>query len=796
MEPMLGAFGEVLRSLTFHEPRIGVVSLLSGVAGDPAVSSAGYWVRHAREAVRFADGMRAAAGAGCATFLELGPDGVLAGMGRDCVPDAAWVPSVRANRPEAFAVLEAAARVAVRGARVDWASLVPGGRVVDLPTYAFQHERFWLEYENPQHRASSGPDWRYQIQWTPVTDPAAPGFLSGTWLALVPPTPVPDPWVAAVTGGLAAAGARAEVLPVSPGIGRDELATLLAVVGEPAGVLSLLALADGPAVNAVVPAGLAVTTALTQALGDVGWHAPLWCVTREVVHTAADEEQAMIWGLGRVAALEHAGRWGGLVDLPATLSPAVSRRLAAVLNGATGEDQIAVRADGLYARRLTAVTEPPAPGTGAWEPAGTVLITGGTGRLGAHVARWLAARGARDLLLTSRSGPEAPGAAGLVAELAELGASVTVAACDVADAAALAALLATIPADRPLGAVFHAAGRIVTADLDATTTETMAEVLAGKVAGARNLTAQVGAVDRFVLFSSIAGVWGSGGHAAYAPANAHLDALAERRRAAGQHALAIAWGPWADGGMSAGAGTAREAARHGLPAMETSAALGALQSALDSGLPCVTVADVDWSRFVPVFTSTRPSRLFTALTGSVDAEPDGEAGPWLGRLRGRPGPERDAELLALVRHEVALTLGHCDDRAVDTDQAFRDLGLDSLAAVELRDRVAGGTGLTLASSLVFDHPTVQALARHLAGELGPDGGDPVATVLSRLDQLETAVAELDGGYAVREFVEPRLQALIARLAGRTGDQRKAVTDQLRAASVEDLYAFVDQELGR
>jgi acyl transferase domain-containing protein/acyl carrier protein len=796
MEPMLAAFGEVLRSLTFHEPRIGLLSLLSGVAGDPAVSSADYWVRHAREAVRFADGMRAAAGAGCATFLELGPDGVLAGLGRDCVPDAAWVPSVRANRPEAFAVLEAAARVAVRGAGVDWASLVPGGHLIDLPTYAFQHERFWLEHDNPQHGDSNGPDWRYQVQWTPLADPATQAFLAGTWLVLVPATPDPDAWARTVTDGLAAAGARTDVLPVPPGTGRDELAPLLADAGEPAGVLSLLALADGPAANAVVPEGLAVTMALAQALGDVGWDAPLWCVTREAVHTAADEEQAMIWGLGRVAALEYSRRWGGLVDLPATLSPAVGRRLAAVLTGATGEDQVAVRSDGLYARRLTAVTEPPAPDTGVRELAGTVLITGGTGGLGAHVARWLAGRGARDLLLTSRSGTEALGAADLVAELAGLGASATVAACDVAAADALAALLATIPADRPLGAVFHVAGRIVTTDLDAMTTEAMAQVLAGKVAGARNLAAQVGAVDRFVLFSSVAGVWGSGGHAAYASANAYLDALAERRTAVGQHALAIAWGPWADGGMSAGPGTAREAARHGLPAMETSAALGALRSALDSGLPCVTVADVDWTRFAPLFTSTRPSRLFTALTGSADAEPDGQAGPWLGRLRGRPGPERGAELLALIRHAAALTLGHSDDRAVETDQAFRDLGFDSMAAVELRDRVAGGTGLTLPSSLVFDHPTVQALARHLAGELGPDDGDPVAAVLSQLDQLEAAVGGLDGGDAVRELVQPRLQALLARLAGRTGHPTEAVADYLRAATVEDLYTFVDQEFGR
>jgi len=149
-----------------------------------------------------------------------------------------------------------------------------------------------------------------------------------------------------------------------------------------------------------------------------------------------------------------------------------------------------------------------------------------------------------------------------------------------------------------------------------------------------------------------------------------------------------------------------------------------------------------------------------------------------------------------VRHEVALTIGHVDDRAVEIDQAFRNLGFDSMAAVELRDRIATGTGLTLASSLVFDHPTVQSLARHLAGELGPDGGDPVATVLAQLDELEAAMAGLAGGDAVRESIEPRLQALLAGLSRPVGHSAEAVADHLRTASVEDLYAFVDQEFGR
>ncbi|MFV2109765.1 type I polyketide synthase [Micromonospora sp. LOL_015] len=795
MEPMLAAFGDALRSLTFHQPRIPVLSLLSATVGDPAVATADYWVRHAREAVRFGDGIRAAQEAGCTTFLELGPDAVLAGMGRESLPDAAWIPSVRATRPEALAVLDAAARVAVRGAAIDWAALLPGGRTVDLPTYAFQHERFWLEYD-AQPRVPASSARRYRVGWTPVPDPGTPVLLAGTWLVVVPAalTAERDSWARTVTEGLAATGARTELLTIPPGSARADLASLLTTAGDAAGVLSLLALADPG--DAAAPAGLALTMALVQALGDTGRDAPLWCVTREAVHTAADEDQAMIWGLGRVAALEYPGRWGGLADLPALLSPAAGRRLAAVLAGATGEDQVAVRSDGLYARRLIAVPEPPDPDTGVWEPAGTVLITGGTGGLGAHVARWLAGHGARDLLLTSRSGPAAPGTAELVAELAALGATATVAACDVADADALAALLATVPADRPLGSVFHAAGRIETMAFDATTPDLLAEVLAGKVAGARNLNAMAGAVDRFVLFSSVAGVWGSGGHAAYAAANAYLDALAERRRAAGLPALAIAWGPWADGGMSAGPDTVREAARHGLPVMPTTDALGDLRAALDSGLPCVTVADVTWDRFAPLFTSTRPSRLFEPVTGPADAEPDDHAGPWLDRLRGRSGPDREAELLALVRHEVALTLGHPDDRAVETDQAFRDLGFDSMAAVELRDRITAGTGLSLASSLVFDHPTVHALAGHLAGELGQYGGDPVAAVLAHLNVLEAAVAGLAGGDDVREAVEPRLHALLARLARPAGHPAEAVADHLRAASVEDLYAFVDEQFGR
>ncbi|WP_217146470.1 KR domain-containing protein, partial [Streptomyces sp. AC627_RSS907] len=194
-------------------------------------------------------------------------------------------------------------------------------------------------------------------------------------------------------------------------------------------------------------AGTLGTLALLQAMGDVGLDAPLWCATRGAVSTGEADPvthpaAAPVWGVGRVAALEYPQRWGGVVDLPADAGERAQRALAAALAGGAGEDQVAVRPAGLFAARLVRAGGADRPATGAWRPGpGTVLITGGTGALGAHVARWLARAGAQHLLLTSRRGPDAPGAAALERELTALGAAVTVAACDAADRDALAATL-------------------------------------------------------------------------------------------------------------------------------------------------------------------------------------------------------------------------------------------------------------------------------------------------------------------------------------------------------------------
>ncbi|MBW5486635.1 type I polyketide synthase, partial [Streptomyces bambusae] len=337
------------------------------------------------------------------------------------------------------------------------------------------------------------------------------------------------------------------------------------------------------------------------------------------------------------------------------------------------------------------------------------------------------------LLLVGRRGPEAPGAGELVAELRDLGAEAEAVACDVADRDALAALLAGVPADAPLTAVVHAAGVPQSTVLEEVTEQEYAHVLAGKAAGATHLDELLGdtPLDAFVLFSSNSGVWGAAGHTAYAAANAHLDALAERRRARGLTATSVAWGAWGGGGIMETAGAQEYMSRRGVLEMDPVTALSALVQAVEHDEAFVAVADVDWTRFAPGFTATRPSPLLTGVPEAraavataapeADTEGEGPAADLLRTLRRASGAERDTLLVDLVRREAAAVLGHASIEDIEPARAFKETGFDSLTAVDLRNRLTAATGLTLPATLVFDHPTPQALAALLrTGLLGEE----------------------------------------------------------------------------
>ncbi|MER6130246.1 SDR family NAD(P)-dependent oxidoreductase, partial [Streptomyces sp. NPDC001795] len=605
--------------------------------------------------------------------------------------------------------------------------------------------------------------WRYKVVWKAVGRDARPASLTGTWLLVVPHEHTTTDLTTTLSSGLAAHGADVRVLELMSShtdtrVLRSVLDEALAGSDTPVGgVLSLLGLDENPLPGHPAPAtGAALTVSLVQALGRAGVSAPLWCATQGAVAVGDQEPvarpaQAAVWGLGRVAALELPERWGGLVDLPERLGGRDAAALCAVLAsyGDSAEDQVALRANSIFVRRLVPATRPTRtnPPTGRssghpWTPRGTAVVTGGTGALGAHVARWLARGGADDIVLVSRRGAtDETGLTELEAEVAALGARLTVAACDVADREALADLLNSLRAEgRPVRTVVHAAGVGTLRPLADLGIAEFTEVMAGKVAGARHLAELLdpAETDALIFFSSISGVWGVADHAAYAAANASLDALAERvRRTHGLPVLSVAWGPWDGGGMIS-ENMRDPLRRRGIPVIAPEPAMVALQEALDHDDTVVAVADVDWARFVPVFSAARPAPLIADLepkneptavgaarTGGRDGHGEDAAASTLAqRLGALPATERDRFVQDLVRAEAAAVLGHDSADAVDIAYAFKELGFDSVSAVELRNRLTSRTGLKIPTTVVFDHPTPLALAAHLRELALGDGATP------------------------------------------------------------------------
>ncbi|MFG2224953.1 SDR family NAD(P)-dependent oxidoreductase [Streptomyces sp. NPDC048644] len=468
------------------------------------------------------------------------------------------------------------------------------------------------------------------------------------------------------------------------------------------------------------------------------------------------------------------------------------------------------------------------------DPEGTVLITGAMGALGALTARHLVTEHkARNLLLVSRSGPKAPGAAALEAELRDLGARVTVAACDVADRDALAALLAAVPAEHPLTAVVHTAGVLDDGVVAALTPKQLDTVLRPKVDAAWNLHELTRDLDlsAFVLYSSFAGLLGTPGQANYAAANAFLDALAAHRRAQGLAATSLAWGLWAQASGMTGHLTDADhqrMARSGLLALSSQDGMALYDAAQRTGAAVVAPTRLDTAA-LRAQGDTAPALLRGLVRGTggggdrrtrraaaADTNGTGAAPSLQQRLQGLPERERTPFLTDLVLAQVATVLGHSGADSVAGDRAFKELGFDSLTAVELRNRLGAATGLRLPTAVVFDHPTAGGLAQYLREQFVLDevsAAEPVLADIERLKStLRAAVAEGDSD-GDRERMINGLRELLAicgtthgaRSTGTTGigansgaahSTSRSGTDapDIDSASDDELFALID-ELG-
>ncbi|EDM78860.1 modular polyketide synthase [Plesiocystis pacifica SIR-1] len=775
------------------------IPLYSTIRTDKIVSrelDAEYWFRNLRLPARFSDTIEKMLDDGYRFFLEISPTPLLLEPLNDLLrtiePPGVAIASLRPGHSGTGQLMRALGELHTRGFELDWRR-VSSGRRVDLPTYPFQRQRYWLdvakahEMATVQVAAAPAADagfwnavesgevdvlaaalnvsdraqrdslqtllpalgawrrthqertslnaWRYRVSWKPKTASSSSSTIDGLWLLIVPSEPPNAELETALLSNLESAGARPLRIPVDEDepdredIG-DRIARKIAQledVGaqfEIKGVISLLAQVEESLHEAPnLPAGLALNLALVQALGDIELKAPLWMLTQGAVSVGGAEQlrrplQAMAWGLGRVAALEHSERWGGLIDIPEELDLKAARRLVTALGQLGDEDQLALRNTGLFVRRLHRAPSVDFGESKPWKPRGTILVSGGVSAFGgADFTRWLASAGAEHLVLATAGGPDAV--------LTERGARVTLRSCDTTDREALATLLDELDAEeQELTAVIHLNAVPQTTPLANITMDELIRVASAKVVGARHLheLTRDYDLDAFVTFSSVTGVWGSGNQGVYAAANAYLDAFAQNRRGLGLPATSIAWSSWA---TSTNEAAQHELRRRGLDPLDAKMAMSALQQSLDSDDDVIVVADVDWSRFAPTFTANRPSPLLDdlpearAALGEGDADGEGDEARLLARLRPLSTSERERTLINLVLAETAAVLGYDDTARLDSHTGFVDLGLDSLMAVEVRRRLQRETGLTLPATLVFDYPSPRHVAELVYQSLAP-----------------------------------------------------------------------------
>ncbi|WP_381558037.1 SDR family NAD(P)-dependent oxidoreductase [Streptomyces eurythermus] len=789
VEAVEAELASLLAPVVARQPEIPFYSTVE--PGQRVRTDGTYWYRNLRSRVRFAETVEVLLADGFGVFIEAGAHPVLTigiqeladqtSTGRDVVVTG----TLRKGEGGLHRLWTSMAEAFVQGVPVDWKAAYAAhgltARRIDLPTYPFQRRHYWLD---TSERRGGTDDITYHVEWKALREDETGARFSGRWLLLLPETPQGPAFAARAAEGMARAmadrGAEVATLGIDPAGDRSRMSALLAEAAEAAdsaplhGIVSFLALAEGTHPDHPgLPLGVAASATLIQAAADAQVGARLWTVTRGAVSALPREEasveQAQVWGLGRVAALELPYLWGGLLDFRADTDiadPRSFRRAAAVVAASPeGEDQVAIRGSGVYGRRLVRSA---AAATGAgWRPRGTVLVVGEVAAVAEPLVRRLLADGAEHVVLAgpAASLPAAPGEetrteGTRVADGTLADERVILVPCEVEDDAALRSLIA----GHAPAAVLVAPAAVPLSALSDTTPAALARAVHTKTDLVTRLEALLEdtTLDAFVVLSSVAGVWGGTGQGGYAAGTAHLDAFAERRRLRGLPFTSVAWTPWR--GHEASASGDDEAAareeivagmrRAGLTPLDPGRAVDALFRAVGRGAGAVAVADVDWERFAAARDAVRPSALFEGLpatrrplaaTGDSGAHAgvvagagaspaddgtgsDGrrEAPEVVRLLAGKSDEEQLRLLLRLVRSHAATVLGQPSLDAVDTRQPFKALGFNSVTAVELRNRLRTATGLTLSASLVFDHPDPAALARHLRDQALEQGAAKAA----------------------------------------------------------------------
>ncbi|HEY8978073.1 MAG TPA: KR domain-containing protein, partial [Streptomyces sp.] len=778
MEPVLDDFLVVARTLTYNEPQIPVVST---VGTELEWTDPEYWTAHIRSTVRFHQALEQLGEEYAELALvELGPGTTLTALARQTLPDHTAVSSLKKDQPQAVTALTAVGTLHAHGTPLDWQALTPGARTtVDLPTYPFQHQHYWLDpSEGLKPRPPAREDALFEVEWTAPKAPAAAASPS-----LVVPADLQEA-VDMMADGQAVDVIVQPLAALFPDDPTDDRAA-----AAHSGLERTLAFVQEWLGRPELERTKLVVTCVGAVATDKGREEPV------------DPATASVWALLHSVQNEYPDR---LVLVDHDGDPLSTSDVTAAL--ATGEAQCAVRRGQVLVPRLVGVrksTLTPAP----WDPSGTVLVTGGTGALAGLFARHLVTEhGVTRLLLTSRSGLNAPGAQRLVDDLTALGAEVTVTPGDITDPGFVTELLDSVPPEHPLTGIVHTAGTRDDGLVTTLTPDRVSAVLRPKSDAAWHLheqTARRGIqLDFFVLFSSIAAPFGGPGQASYAAANAFLDGLATHRHAQNLPATSLAWGLWdRTGGMADQLSEAdiERVVRRGYVPISVERGLALFDAAIARPHPAFVATPVDrevlrTSGIAPALLRTLvadPSEDRSAATDKPAEDGGGRQQASLAeRITGLTGNRRTKVVLGVVREETATVLGHGDPAAVPGDRPFKEMGFDSLTAVELRNRLGRAAGLTLPPTVVFDHPTPAALADHLLAELAPEELSVADLVAAEIARLEKVLDDLDDGEDNRREIRAQLSRVLGKWDDPDTSGAGADGLDLDDASDDDLFKLV------
>lgn len=756
MEPILPVFEQMARQVSYQPAQIPLALNVSGTLLAPGQTlEAAYWRQHARQAVQFEKGLKSLYEAGFRYFLELGPQPVLCGMGRRCLSESEvnWLPTLKRHQSDWTGTLAGLTELYQQGCSIDWAAFdrpYAYRRLHGLPTYPFQRQRYWIELPeqlsivSPQQSVTlpmSGTENFYEVGWEPSPLPQTFTEVEpGRWLILSDQQGVGSALADQLrshhhtvtileheqTRGLAR-GDRSVVNPADIEALQSAITPLLHADAQPLQVVYLWGLDQPFKEPETAVSSCTDLLQLIQALIQQGsTNLRFWIVTQNTQVVASDGSppapgQAPLWGLGNVLALEHPELWGGLIDLPSTITDVsqLAQTLIVHITQVDGEDRVAFRQSQRLGARVRSLAQP----TTVSSPLtlttnATYLITGGLGALGLKIAELLVQRGAKTLVLVNRRG-EQPEHESVLTALRQTGATVQVATVDVANASAIAALVQMIQETLPpLRGVVHAAGALADGLLARQTWEQFARVMRPKVQGSWYLHQAVQdlPLDFFVMFSSAASMLGSPGQSNYAAANAFLDTLAYTRRQQGLPAQTLNWGPWQGGGLATQhQQTTQRLNQRGIESftLEQGAQLFemALQQSHDLP-PQVGIFQVNWQLLLSQWPTQPLSACFQGVQPTSLSAPEPNVLPELLSL---PLSDRAYRLQSYLQAEIAQVLGRTD--TVPVDQNLLDAGLDSLMVMDLLGICKRDLGLTLYPREVFEHPTLAALGRYLAQEL-------------------------------------------------------------------------------